>query len=223
MMSCSQQEMTESVPSETANLKTKSGIRSYGEALKIAENAIGMLENPKASTRDAKHSRKIDFSASKFIMNKGKTRGDSNCSDSLIYVFNFENDEGFALVSASKNTEGLLAVTEQGHCNPETPSGIEGFDMFIDMAKIYVNNSSELKYRDPIDTLVNMNVVDSIINITVGPHLSVRWGDANPEGENFNNGKAGCTNVAMAQILTYFNYPTQINLTYNGSGNLNLN
>lgn len=223
MMSCSQQEMKESVPSATADLKTKPSTRSYDDALRIAKDAIGMLENSKSTTRSNNKCRKIDLSESKVIMRDSKTRGESGDSDSLIYVFNFENDEGFALVSASKNTEGLLAITELGHCDPTKPSGIKGFDMFVDMAKDYIAYSSKQNLRDPSDTLINMNVVDSLVHLTVGPHLSVRWGDIKPEGEYFNNGIAGCTNVAMAQIMSYFNYPTQINLTYNSSGILNLN
>ena len=81
MMSCSQQEMKESVPSATADLKTKPSTRSYDDALRIAKDAIGMLENSKSTTRSNNKCRKIDLSESKVIMRDSKTRGESGDSD----------------------------------------------------------------------------------------------------------------------------------------------
>ena len=33
--------------------------------------------------------------------------------DTLLYVFNFEDEQGFAVVSAIRQTEGLIAVIER--------------------------------------------------------------------------------------------------------------
>lgn len=217
MAACSKQESIESTPAIPTAKTSMSNMRSYEEALRIAENAIGMLEDSKSSTRSTEKCRKINLSENKVIMRDAKTRGESGASDSLIYVFNFENNEGFALVSASKNTEGLLAVTEQGHCDPTTLSGIEGFDMFVDMAKEYVlagmNSGS---FEEIKDSTVYQSIYEK------GPLVSVKWGQNKAEGEFCRNKKAGCANTAMAQIMSYYEYPTSIILTYNNNNNINL-
>lgn len=213
MAACTNQETIETAPAVPTAKTAQSNTRSYDEALKIAENAIGMLEDSKSTTRSGESCRKIDLSENKVIMRDAKTRGESDGSDSLIYVFNFENNEGFALVSASKNTEGLLAVTEQGHCDPETPSGIDGFDEFLSLAKEYVLNGTTKNVRSGGDGQPSEIVSEYT---TKGPYVSVKWGQGTNkvEGEFFSNKIPGCVNVAIAQIMTYYEYPSSIQLTY---------
>ncbi len=220
LVACSKQKLSEQAPSKLNKQEIRHTVRSYDEALKIAENAIDMLESSKSSTRSKEKCRKIDFTQNKVIMRDTKTRGDSITSDSLIYVFNFENNEGFALVSASKNTEGLLAVTEQGHCDPDVPSGIDGFDMFVNMAKDYVlyGKMSPRSFEEIKDS-----IIDIISYTEIGPYIPVNWGQNCAEGEYCRNGKAGCTNVAMAQIMAYYCHPDTIHLSYSGGSVLNLN
>lgn len=218
MAACSKQESIESTPAIPTAKTSMSNMRSYEEALRIAENAIGMLEDSKSSTRSTEKCRKINLSENKVIMRDAKTRGESGASDSLIYVFNFENNEGFALVSASKNTEGLLAVTEQGQCDPEIPSGIGGFDMFVDMAKDYVLRGMESSGSFE-------EIKDSVFVLStsrVGPFVSVKWGQNYAEGYYCPYNTAGCTNTAMAQIMSYYGYPTSIRLTYDKNNKLDL-
>jgi hypothetical protein len=202
--SCSNQETVESTP--TSSNKNVGSIRSYAEALKIAQEAIPLL-NKETTTRSESNNRKIDLNEKMVYKLDAKTRANNSCNDTLIYVFNFENNKGFALVSASLNTEGLLAITEKGHCDPCTRSNVCGFDFFVDMAKDYVANSN----RDFVD------YKDSIFYATydyVGPYVTVKWGQSNPEGEFCPNGIAGCTNTAMVQIMSYYQYPSSIELTY---------
>lgn len=204
---CSNHEKIDSTPTKT-NMFV-SGIRSYAEALKIAQDAIPML-NGGATTRREFNDRKIDLSKKEVIKLDAKTRVNNNINDTLIYVFNFENNEGFALVSASKNTEGLLAITEKGHCDPSTRSNVCGFEIILDLVKDYVANS---KSRDLID------YKDSLISATynyVGPYVTVQWGQDHAEGEFCPNGAAGCSNTAMAQIMSYYQHPSSINLNYPG-------
>ena len=206
MTACSYQEIVESAPTEPN--KPVNSIRSYAEALKIAQEAIPIL-NKEATTRGESNNRKIDISEKTVIKLDIKTRAKNCSNDTLIYVFNFENNEGFALVSASPNTEGLLAITEKGHCDPSTRSNVCGFEIFLDMAKDYVANSGN---RDLIDYMDSVSTTYAY----VGPYVTVKWGQTHPEGEFCPNGIAGCTNTAMAQIMSYFHYPSSISLTYSG-------
>ena len=210
---CSNQEMVEdSMDDNTENTCFKK--RSFEEALAIAEHSMTLLESPN-STR-ASSSRKISLKDTKAFKYDMKTRSGQTVNDTLIYVFNFEDSEGFALVSASKAADGLLAVTESGYCNPDSISGIAGFDQFVDLAKQYVLNSPKNGLL-PIDTCVSIREEIEYTYSYVGPYVTVRWGQTNPEGECCPNGVAGCVNTASAQIMTYFEYPDSIQLTYDGA------
>lgn len=205
----------ESLPTMSSN--SGSEIRSYEEALAIAQASIPMLEQSSSTTRSVGTQRKIDINDKKVFKLNSKTRNALNINDTLIYVFNFEDNAGFALVSASKNTDGLLAITEQGYCDPDTPSEIEGLEMFKSMAKEYVRRASIEIPRGPNDPIIETRDSITYSYSTVGPYVNVRWGQLHPEGEYCPNGKSGCANTAMAQIMSYYNYPTSINLTYSGA------
>lgn len=197
--------------------------RSFAEAVQIAQNSINMLEEDKAMTRGIAPVRKLNLKDGVKAFCKADTRSSeaSSDNDTLLYVFNFENDEGFAIVSASRGTDGLLAVVEQGYCDPNIPSEIEGFEQFKEMAKEYVKRSLEQKepeqLRIPEGPIIEYKDSITYSFSQVGPYVTVRWGQTYPEGEFCPNGIAGCTNTAMAQIMSYYNYPTSISLTYDGS------
>ena len=116
---------------ESAN--NVSTIRSFDEALQIAQSSISLVDGT-GQTRSGSP-RKIDLNNWKIFENDLKTRANSNSNDTLMYVFNFEDNQGFAIVSASKETEGLIAVTESGSYDPSTSSNIDGFNIYMDMAK----------------------------------------------------------------------------------------
>ena len=53
-----------------------------------------------------------------------------------------EDNKGFAVISASKKTEAVLAITESGNYDPYVVKGIEGFDYYMDAAKTYIQNTN---------------------------------------------------------------------------------
>ena len=193
--------------------------RTYQEALDIAQNSISILEHGNSVTRSIRANRTIDRNAIIVGSQHIITRSASEQDDTLFYVFNFCNDEGFAVVSASKNTDGLLAVTESGHYSANETSAIEGFDMFMDLAENYVTNSMStinVRPRPPYD-FTELKDSSAVHESYSGPYVTVRWGQTYPEGIFCSNQSAGCANTAMAQVMTYYEYPTAIALTYEGA------
>ena len=186
-------------------------IRSFNEALQIAQNSIALVDG-ESKTRGLSP-RKIDLSKSKVYKMNAKTRTSSDRNDTLLYVFNFENNQGFAVVSAANDTDGLLAVTEQGYYDPEEETDIEGFNMYMEIAKEYVVKKLERLSPEPY-------AIDSIVILaqsSAGPYVTVKWGQKFPEGKHCPNGIAGCTNTAIMQIMSYYGYPNSISLTYPGA------
>ena len=191
-----------------------SEMRSFEEALQIAQNSISLLNSGEATR--ASSIRKINLADFKAVMRDASTRSSEGSNDTLMYVFNFEDNQGFAIVSASKSTEGLLAVTEKGYYDPEEGSNVESFNFFMEKARDYVAKAPKLRFPPDLPIIESRDSFAYEIT-TKGPYLTVEWGQEFPEGELCLNGLSGCTNTALAQIMSYYNYPTSIAINYPGA------
>lgn len=211
MAACTNEETFDSTPEQTAK-QALGDIRSYDEALQIAQNSISLLNNGE-DTR-ASSTRKINLADSKAVLRDATTRSSDGGNDTLMYVFNFEDNQGFVIVSASRRTEDLLAVTEKGNYDPEVGSEVENFNYFMEKAKEYVTKEPKLRFPPDIPVLYERDSIVSEVQ-RVGPYVTVLWGQTHPEGQSCPNGVAGCTNTALAQIMSYFEYPSSVYLTYN--------
>lgn len=217
LFACTQEAM-DSLPqteSKTDDIKELPRHRTYEEALAIAQDAIGLL-GESSTTRSGKP-RTVNTSEVQYILNTSATRSDEE-PDTLMYVFNYEDNAGFAVVSVNRATEELIAVTEQGHYIAGEETENEGFDFYMDMAKIYtrINNY-------PLDTIGNKpaqliyeTVRDTVVH---GPFLSVQWGQNEPYNnhcfdEDGNRAAAGCVAIALAQIMSHYKHPSSITVNY---------
>lgn len=214
VMEFNQQEITQQ--------KQLSKNRTVSEAIDIANNAVGQFfEVTRAGGKV------VDIDNIE-VVTSSATRSGGEGGDTLLYVVNYADNNGFAVVSASRNTEGLLAVTEQGNYDPTVVSKNGGFEMFMDMAEDYVETAAcepgMPELQDPIiyPRKEIREEVDTTIHIDIAPKLEVQWGQTGVEGQFAPNGVAGCANTAAAQIMSYFCYPTQINLSYLGDNAHNL-
>lgn len=179
---------------------TERRIRSYEEALTIAEQSISMLDDPE--TRGG-FKRTVNQADTRYIMSNA-TRAEGS-ADTLLYVFNFAENAGFAIVSANAAATGLLAVTEKGNLNQTSMNNHAGIKLFLEMAKMYVKKT---RFTPFVDTLSTQLISERT------PLIQVKWGQTFPEGVYCANTLAGCANTAVAQIMSYFGYPTQLSLDY---------
>jgi hypothetical protein len=128
-----------------------------------------------------------------------------------IYAVDYDDNQGFAIISAQNIDNKLLGVFESGTYedameNPE-------FEYYVESAVDYVNaNSLSVDSIRIKDTYVQPDFSKSI-----GPLLEVQWGQDYPYGMYCTNKISGCTNTAMAQIMSYYKYPTTLELTYAGA------
>ncbi len=190
-------------------------IRSQEEAVEIAQSSMSMLDDNGIGTRAG--GRHIDKNKIKVIATQG-TR--STLPDTLMYVINFADKEGYAVVSANRATEGLLAITEKGEFGDELYEENEGLQMFMDAAKVYVQESDGERALSRAVTPGGHQQIkyvnDTINRRVIGPKVQVRWGQKWPEGFYCPNHIAGCANTASAMAMSYYEYPTTISLTYSG-------
>lgn len=207
-----------SIPSITEYGKDKiveSSKRSLSEAKEIALNATRSLDD--GMSRGEAEIRTMTENDVQFILGNRSSR--SADTDTLMYVFNYDDGNGFAIVSANKNTEPLICVTEAGTYNSDLVKENPGFGLYMDMAKNYVEatSGSPSSPTGPGTFEDVKRVKDTTKVVHILPKLETQWGQTNDEGKYASNGMSGCSNTAMAQIMSYFAYPSSIALTYSGA------
>ncbi|MDR3286833.1 MAG: C10 family peptidase, partial [Prevotellaceae bacterium] len=138
--------------------------------------------------------------------------------DTLYYVINFDNEQGFAFASADIRFEPVLCITENGNYYSGDSIDNPGFANFMEGLEIYMDGAPPINCPTCptfFDTITGVYYYGSWENYQYVPEkLTVRWDQTNPYGNNCPNGIAGCVATAIAQIFSYYQYPT--NHTKNG-------
>lgn len=201
--------LTENLPEESVSVEK----RSFQEALEVAQGAPEIF----GGTTTRGELKQVTLANTQYIISEATTRSES--PDTLMYVFNYEDNQGFAVVSANKSTEPLIAVTEQGTYDENIKTENPAFGMYMDMAEQYVSARSGI--LGPNDTLIIFREHkierDTSEIIRINPKVMTRWGQTGYEATYTPNGFSGCSNTAMAQIMTYFGHPTQLTINYSNA------
>ena len=169
----------------------------------------------------------------------GESRAAEATEDTpLVYLFNFDNDEGFALVSGDTRVGGILAFVEEGNLDPK--KGIEnpGFAIFLEHADIYyrlktglplpnvegqnTNTRSEDDPWEDYDPDIDADYVEysewTDRGVTSGYILPCKWSQGYPlnrycKTADGQQALVGCVAIAVGQIM----YRHAHNYTYNGT------
>jgi hypothetical protein len=134
--------------------------------------------------------------------------------ETLFYVINFDDDQGFGIVSGDKRTTPVLAVIDEGALSLDSLSSVEntGFLMFLDQA-------AEMQVRElERFAVVDDGIVDGggsggsgggggssptvILDLPV--RLKTKWSQSEPYNKFAPNGITGCVMTAAAQALSFF-------------------
>lgn len=240
--SCSADEDLTIAPRKFPNARTLKD-RSYNDALTIAQKSISLLSNDATRT---KSDRQIDLTQTHAVTTEN-TRSSNNEQDTLMYIFNFADEQGFVIIPKKANTPEILAITTKGSYDGKETEN-DGFNMYMSNARLMVDPDTMVIINPgiPIDTSDNPGVGggglgDQIITewktetdydtTRRGPLLTTKWGQELPFNYYcFENGassgsdwvKAGCQATALAQIMAYHEYPNSLNLTYHFAPATNL-
>ena len=139
---------SDSIPEYNVNIENTDGIFTNTnlitaeEAKHIANNAAFYFKSPRsrATTRQSDGSHiypLIEYTA-------------RSSSDTLMYIVNYDDGNGFAIISARRIAEPVLAVIDNGSYIPDNKSDNPGFNIFMNAAKIYVKNAVPLLDRIPM-------------------------------------------------------------------------
>ena len=188
-------------------------IRSEKQAIEIANNVLSS-SNIGSRTNDNHLTIKgvVDVIRSDFSR--------SNTIDTLIYALDIENNNGFVLVAAPLNVDPILAIIDSGSFNDTQNLENASYQLMLNATKDYVISISSNdipKFQDPIvrpDFRIPEIVDEYSIKIIQEPLVKVEWHQSWPENIYCSNNIAGCTPIAMAQILSYFELPKSISYTF---------
>lgn len=216
------QSQTEKADLETVVQNNKVSLK---QALLYAENSINGI-NP--TTRSAE--RKVK--STEIYVAKPATRSAEDTEVSF-YLINYEDNEGFAMVSTDSRATPVYAYSDEGNLTPESFEKNPGLKIFLDGAiQHYENeiaNSGTYGLGDdrlPVfripDELFDTNDVVAIVEvdgtyyfegskineIKKGPLVTVAWHQHLPYNYFCGGNFAGCGPVAVGQVMSYHMYPT---------------
>ena len=183
-------------------------IRSYDEARQLAERSISLIES--GQTTRAKLARRIISSETAVTHS---TRAGEGEGTPIFYIFNFDDEAGFSVISARKDISPIIAVTEQGNYTYGQPTGVEPFDEYMQLAENAIIEIDKPLRPMPVDSLMVKTQTEDIER-HCDPLLQTRWGQHEIFGMYCPNKVAGCGATAMAQIMSYHKFPQTITTTY---------
>lgn len=193
-----------STEEEVVSKRISSDNRSLEDVENIARRSYDVFFGDK-TTRGSQQT--VGISSVKAVRSRDTRLG---ASDTLLYVVNFEDDKGFALVSASTGTDALLGISDEGNYNPESGTENENFQLFVDRSLEFVTSpptgpSTIGPFPEvcPTDSfMLNSPFLETVDESS--PKIEFKWGQGYPYGMYCRNGKAGCKSVAAAMIIAHY-------------------
>lgn len=169
-------------------------------------------------------SRNIKNSFSLPVKNRLSRSGDS--VSSLVHIFNFEDNQGYAIMSGDKRVPSLIAITESGNLTEDEEIDNPGIALFLEgMENLYEDRVQPQKVQPilpdsmAVDDLVAYRDYGNWKNIVYKRYgfCPVKWGQGSPYNKYcpLKNGKGtvtGCVATAVAQLMAIYRYPESYNV-----------
>ena len=236
------QELALELPDDFSDgLSTRSARRMIREVVPVTDFIDGSLLEPFAASVAASGTKAAATRAGGVApanASPGSLSAEADVAATLgrIYVVNYEDDAGFAILSADRQLPSVLGYADSGNITDTMTN--PGIKLFLERLPDFVATSLLWDSRtdpdppvdpdpggggtdpgpapDPSDTTVVYRYHHNGIqrgDIT-GPYVTVRWGQGAPFNDNTPecmphwNTPAGCVAIAMLQIMSYHQYPT---------------
>ena len=151
-----------------------------------------------------------------YTLNGGQTSRSGDGEQLQVYVFNFENQEGFALMTANEEMPSLLALAENGEISESETVSNPGFALFLEgVEHEFVNKHT---FEEATGELFIRKVYGEWENIVYKPcgYCEVTWGQREPYNsycpmKDTIRTATGCVATAVAQYMSIHKYPTSYN------------
>lgn len=194
------------------------------------EQAVSFLKNINLHTRGYVESGNTNVESvypwlTRDIYCSTRAAGVANLPDTLLYIVNFSEGSGYALVSLVTDEAQVVAYVEDGNLTPDAPIENPGFRNYLDDLGSYLgvpeipdtadtDNPQPFHPDGPLDPL--HPETSPHIEAVYSPLLSTKWGDLSPFNIFCLNAQgytcsAGCLSVALGQIFAFYQFPNEYN------------
>lgn len=150
IIACTNEDLPDFTTHEEYN---KNAIDSFYVPYETAlQHALKVLNHDSAATRALGTERKVS-NHYEYVANKATRSNGGGDTEVRFHVINFEDNQGFALVSADSRTTPVYAYSETGNLDMDDAIENSGFDVFMVAAEEYYMNEIILPtLPDTIDT-----------------------------------------------------------------------
>lgn len=196
---------------------------SLDQALIVADNLLGELDGNKT--------RKMRFVENvKYITNNTTQTRSNSLNDTLLYLVNYADEQGFAILGADKRINPIYAISNEGSLNLEDTVENKAFAMCLNQiessAQYLIDQTLDSTWTwpggpgGPIKPEFGERKITYLKQIKPKiPKYASRWGQDKPYyygnpfyvASYFKYYKVGCFPLACAQIMSYFQWPTSYN------------
>lgn len=208
--SCSSEEELPQPPVVSSD----NNVITIDEAKQDLLSLLADIETADAESRTSSH-RTIESS---FTTKLGDASSRSDEEALPIHVFNFADDNGFAIMSGDKRVPSLIALAEKGSFPQDTIIDNPGLAIFLErmgnQGPSKIKDKTPNPYVDPNDPDA-FKVYGEIENIFYkqNGYCPVKWGQYGPYNDLCpkKNGKkcaTGCVATAVAQLMAIYKYPS---------------
>lgn len=141
-----------------------------------------------------------------------------NIPDTLLYLINYNENKGFALLGADKRLQEIYAISDEGELNFSDTIDNIGLKIFFDMTR--ENIYRVLNVATPNKDITGLFGHQTILKIEsrVEPYL---WPEVRKWNQNYPYNKycytkegqqaaVGCVAVAVLQIMSFYNCPEKL-------------
>lgn len=180
------------------------------EALNIAD---AFMSNIEGETRAIRMVSKIEVKTS------SKTRSLSNGADTLLYLINYSDNAGFALVSADRRLPAIYAISDEGHFEFADTLQNPGLNIFMQSVDERIERTISQQSNAPIVVIPpTKDYYDQFRGVydVIKPQLTQEMSILN-QYSPFNKycfykgvqKETGCVPVAFAALMSFYKWPQQ--------------
>lgn len=221
-----------------SSIETNKIVSSNYVSIKEAREDLESLLKDLSSLSKSSGSFSTKRIANAYTLKSAKTSiSKSSIEDSTaIHVFNFEDDGGFAIMSATRDMPSLLAITDGGNLDTNEVIDNPGLILFLNcleakpsniLNRPFVsddnenNNNNDNTQDDNVEYIVvhgdGYTKYEKFRNEYYKPlngYCRVHWGQEEPYNEECETKYGektvvGCVAVACAQLMSIYKYPTK--------------
>lgn len=130
-----------------------------------------------------------------------------NNSQYGLYAVNYDNEQGYSIVTDIPGAEPILAIVENGRFNPNTDN--PGLRYFLMITELYAQNISD-KQVSTTNSFPPAEIKTQLFPTT--PIVTTEWGQSGVYADFCEGEYTGCLTTALAQIMSCHNYPDTLHI-----------